>query len=157
MITHHDIRLALPNEARRVATMSRDFIETGLGWRWTSDRVLKCLHDEATNVVVAGRDGEIAGFAIMEYAEESSHLLLLAVHQEARRHGVGSALLAWLEKTVLTAGIGKIYLEVRSRNEAARAFYRELGYREIKLIRRFYRGQEDAIRMAKDMWIKPER
>jgi ribosomal-protein-alanine N-acetyltransferase len=82
---------------------------------------------------------------------------LLAVHEEARRQGVGSALLAWLEKTVLTAGIGKIYLEVRSRNEAARAFYRELGYREIKLIRRFYRGQEDAIRLAKDMWIKPER
>jgi ribosomal-protein-alanine acetyltransferase len=157
MITHRDIRLALPTEARRVAMMSRDFIETGLGWRWTSDRVLKCLHDEATNVVVAGRDCEIAGFAIMEYADDSAHLLLLAVHEQARRQGVGSALLAWLEKTVLTAGIGKIYLEVRSRNEAARAFYRELGYRELKLIRRFYRGQEDAVRLAKDLWIKPER
>jgi ribosomal-protein-alanine N-acetyltransferase len=158
MITHHAIRLALPNEARRVAKMSRDFIETGLGWRWTSDRVLKCLHDEATNVVVvAGRDGEIAGFAIMEYAEDAAHLLLLAVHEDARRQGIGSALLAWLEKTVLTAGIGKIFLEVRTRNEEARAFYRELGYREIKLIRRFYRGQEDAIRMSKLMWVKPER
>jgi ribosomal-protein-alanine N-acetyltransferase len=152
MITHHDIRLALPSDARRVAVMSRDFIEVGLGWRWTSDRILKCLYDDATNVVVAAQDSDLAGFAIMEYADESAHLLLLAVREEVRRQGVGTTLMSWLEQTALVAGIGKIYLEARTRNDAARAFYRELGYREIKLIRRFYRGQEDCIRMAKDLW-----
>jgi ribosomal-protein-alanine N-acetyltransferase len=154
MIAHHDIRLALPADARRVAVMSRDFIETGLGWRWTSDRILNCLHDEATNVLIAEREGELAGFAIMEYADDSAHLLLLAVQRDLRRQGIGSTLVVWLETTALTAGIAKIYLEARTRNEEARAFYRALGYREIKLIRRFYRGQEDGIRMAKDLWEK---
>lgn len=154
MITHHDIRLAVPGDARRVAAMSRDFIESGLGWRWTSDRILNCLHDQATNVVVAEQDGELAGFAIMEYGDDSAHLLLLAVQHEARRQGVGATLMSWLETTALTAGIGRIYLEARARNRDARAFYHELGYREIKLIRRFYRGQEDGVRLAKDLWSR---
>jgi ribosomal-protein-alanine N-acetyltransferase len=154
MIAHQDIRLALPADARRVAVMSRDFIETGLGWRWTSDRILNCVHDKATNVVVTERGGRIVGFAIMEYGDDSAHLLLLAVQEEARRQGIGSTLVSWLEVTALTAGIAKIYLEARTRNHDARAFYHELGYREIKLIRRFYRGQEDGVRMAKDLHAK---
>lgn len=154
MITHHDIRLAVPDDARRVAVMSRDSIEVGLGWRWTSERILNCLHDRDTNVVVAEQDGELAGFAIMEYGDDTAHLLLLAVREEARRQGIGSTLVSWLEMTALTAGIEKIFLEARTRNEEARAFYCGLGFREIKLIRGFYRGREDGVRMVKNLRSK---
>lgn len=147
----------MPADARRVAAMSRDFIEVGLGWRWTADRILHCLNDKATNVVVAEQYDKLAGFAIMEYGDDKAHLLLLAVLEQARRQRIGSTLVSWLESTALTAGIANIFLEARTRNEAARAFYRALGYREIKLIRGFYRGREDGVRMAKDLWSKTRR
>jgi ribosomal-protein-alanine N-acetyltransferase len=151
-IVHHAIRLATPADARRIAGMSRDFIETGLGWRWTSDRVLQCMHDAATNVIVAEHAGRVTGFAIMEYADESAHLLLLAVQEPTRRRGIGAAMVAWLETTALIAGIGAIHLDSRAGNGNARAFYRALGYNEIKMIPRFYRGREDGVRIAKDLW-----
>jgi ribosomal-protein-alanine acetyltransferase len=152
MISQHDIRLAQPRDAARIAVMSRDFIESGLGWRWTEERIAKCMRDATINVVVAGEGAQLSGFGIMEYRDEEAHLLLLAVQMAARRHGVGSALMSWLEATVLTAGIGMVYLESRLNNREARAFYKKLGYRELAVKPRYYRGREDAIRLAKDLW-----
>ena len=152
MISQHDIRLAQPGDASRIAGMSRDFIECGLGWRWTADRVAKCMRDAATNVVVTGDGMQLSGFAIMEYRDDEAHLLLLAVQLAARRRGVGTALMSWLEATVLTAGIRTVYLEARLRNDEARAFYGKLGYRELAIRPRYYRGREDAVRLAKDLW-----
>ena len=149
---HYDIRLACPREARPIAEMSRDDIEQGLGWRWTETRVLSCIRHPAVNVAVAREGSALAGFGIMEYGEDEAHLLLFAVHRRRRRAGVGAALVRWLEATALTAGIGLIRLEARVDNPGARSFYRALGYRETRTIRGFYRGREDAVSIAKDLW-----
>ena len=149
---HYDIRLARAGEARPIAEMSRDDIEQGLGWRWTETRVLSCIRHPAVNVAVAREGSALAGFGIMEYGEDEAHLLLFAVHRRRRRAGVGAALVRWLEATALTAGIGLIRLEARVDNPGARDFYRALGYRETRTIRGFYRGREDAVSIAKDLW-----
>ena len=60
---------------------------------------------------------------------------------------------AWLEACALTAGIGTVYLEARLRNQEARSFYRRLGYREIALVRGYYQGREDGVRIARDLWL----
>ena len=49
-------------------------------------------------------------------------------------------------------GSGLIRLEARVNNPEARGFYRALGYRETRTIRGFYRGREDAVSIAKDLW-----
>ena len=152
MTTDRDIRLAMTGDAQRIAAMSRDFVEYGLGWRWTPQRILRCIRDPAINVTVSGDAGRLAGFAIMQYHQEAAHLLLLAVADSHRRRGVGSALIGWLEDTVLTAGIGTIYLDARAQNRGARDFYRHLGYSEVRVNRGFYRGREDGVRIAKDLW-----
>ena len=153
-MTDHDIRLAVADDAPGIAAMSRDFIEYGLGWRWTPERVLRCVRDPKINVAAAGNIGQLSGFGIMQYYENEAHLLLLAVQDSQRRKGIGSALISWLETTALTAGIGAIYLDARAQNEAARAFYRKLGYQEVRVVRRFYRGREDGVRIAKDLWTQ---
>ena len=154
------IDLARAADALAIAELSRDTIEHGLGWRWTRDRVLRCIRDPSTNVIVARRtatDGcDVIGFGIMQYQDrnddETAHLLLFAVAPVLRRQGIGSALLAWLESTALTAGTGVISLEARTTNHEARAFYRHHGYREGAHVPAMYRGVEDGLRIAKDLW-----
>ena len=151
MIGHPNIRLARRADAVRIAEMSRDFIEAGLGWRWTPARVRKAIGDPDTNVVLVREGSRLRGFAIMEYRAEEAHLLLLAVATADRRRGIGAALMAWLELTVRTAGIGLIRLEARKGNRAARAFYRQLGYREQEVVPGYYRSREDAVRLVKHL------
>jgi ribosomal-protein-alanine N-acetyltransferase len=157
MILKHDIRLATPADAQAIGAMSRDLIEHGFRWRWTPARIRRCLVDTATNVAVAtAGDGErIAGFAIMRYADDEAHLVLLGVDPALRRRGIASALIAWHETAALTAGIGVAYVEARAANDAARALYRSLGYHEVQRVRGYYEGVESAVRLAKDLWASP--
>jgi len=150
MIDASEIRLALPQDAVRIATMSRDYVEDGLGWGWTPARVLRSIRDRATNVVVAECGADLAGFGIMKYLDDDAHLLLFAVRPEYRRRGVGSGLVTWLESTATTAGIELIFLETRATNTAAREFYAARGYRELATLPRYY-GSEDAVRIGKDL------
>jgi ribosomal-protein-alanine N-acetyltransferase len=147
-----DIRLARAVDASAIAAMSRDFIEQGLGWSWTMQRVARSIRDSQTNVVTAWDAARLAGFGIMKYKDDEAHLLLFAVRDSHRRRGIGSALVGWLERTALVAGIGVILLETRTTNEAARAFYGNLGYREIATVPGYYRGVESGVRLAKDLW-----
>ncbi|MBC7954626.1 MAG: ribosomal protein S18-alanine N-acetyltransferase [Cytophagales bacterium] len=151
MITESDISLAVPADAVAIAALSRRAIEHGLDWRWTPHRVMNSMADADTNVVVARRGADLLGFAIMSYAAADAHVLLLATQPRCRRQGVGSALLAWLELTARVAGINKVYLEARSDNAGARAFYRHHGFAEVDRRTGYYQGVEDAVRMAKTL------
>lgn len=147
----HDfaITLASASDARPIAELSRDTIEIGLGWSWTPRRVSRAIADPAVNVIVA-RDGALlTGFAVMRYLDDEAHLLLLAVHARARRAGLGSALLRWLEHTARVAGIREIRLESRYANRAARAFYAAHGYDTVGVRRGYYSGVEDAACLGK--------
>jgi len=145
-------RLATPADAPVIATLSRDLIETGLGWSWTPMRVARNIRDRDTVVVVAGAPDRVAGFAIMYFAMEEAHLNLLAVRPDRRRAGLGSGLVRWLEASALTAGIGIVHLEARASSAGARAFYEKLGYRCVECLRGYYRGREDALHMTHDLW-----
>ena len=152
MIAHHAIRLALPDDAPRIAGMSRDLIEHGFRWKWTPSSIRGCIRNPAMNVAVAPADPGIAGFAIMQYKDDEAHLMLLGVDPAQRRKGVATALMAWHETAALTAGIGTIYLEARAGNAGAREFYRALGYQEVQYVRGYYANREDGVRFAKDLW-----
>ena len=136
----------------RIAEMSRAFIEHGLGWSWTPERVTREIQSKSSNVVVAEDGAKVIGFAIMSYAGDEARLNLFAVDPGHRRKGVGTRLIQWLEKTVLVAGTGVVYLEARSGNLAAIRFYESLGYRVVQRIPRYYSGRETAVRMAHDLW-----
>jgi ribosomal-protein-alanine N-acetyltransferase len=154
MITNLTLRLATRADAPTIARLSRDRIEQGLGWSWTAPRVLRSIVDAASNVVVAQDGAHLRGFGIMKYHDDEAHLLLLAVEEQSCRSGVGSALVAWLEKAALVAGVGQVYLEARLSNAAARGFYGHLGYREIQTLPGYYQGREACVRLARDLWLE---
>lgn len=139
------LRPAHPSDAAGLATLSRLHVEYGLRWRWTPRRIRQAIRDTETIVLVASRNGEQVGFAIMRFGEWTAHLLLLAVDPSCRRAGIGRALLDWLDATCRTAGIREVRLEVREANSPARDFYASLGYIVVDRIERYYDGREAAL------------
>lgn len=149
-----ELRLGRMRDATSIALLSRTAIEAGLpAWTWTPSRVARSIRQAETATVVACRGERLVGFAIMEFGEETGHLNLLAVNQDCRRSGLGRRLLKWLEASALTAGIGRIHVEVRERNGGARAFYAALGFFETELVPRYYCACETAVRMVRDLRV----
>ena len=158
------IRLAEPRDAQAVAMMSRDFVEAGLGWKYDAARMMRAIRDRETLAVVAcegakssasagAARGALTGFAIMEFGDERAHLVLLAVRPSHRRLGIGQRLLDWLLESARCAGMASIHLELRASNDAARRFYRAMGFYETVLVPGYYRGgegrKEGALRMLR--------
>ncbi len=140
--------LATKTDALGIAQMSRDLIETGLGWSWTAARVLRSIRDPDAVVLVARQGRRLIGFAIMDFGDEAAHLALLAVDPSHRRRGLGRHLFDWLKESALTAGIAVVKLELRAGNLEAQHFYRCLGFEEIGWTVGYYRQRETALRMA---------
>jgi len=165
------IRPAEPRDAQAISAMSRDFIESGLGWKYDAARVLRAMRDKETMAVVACEGGKgqtkgapggavagsvatsVAGFAIMEFGDERAHLVLLAVRPSHRRLGIGQRMLDWLLESARVAGMASIHLELRASNDAARRFYRAMGFYETVLVPGYYRSgegkKEGALRMLR--------
>ncbi|MGZ8259468.1 MAG: GNAT family N-acetyltransferase [Caldimonas sp.] len=143
------IRFATRADALCIAEMSRDFIEHGLGWSWTRERILRSLRHRDTNAIVAVHEADRAGFGLMKYGDDEAHLLLLAVKPSHRRLGVGSTMVAWLERCAEVAGVCRITLEARASNDAARAFYLRHGYTQAQLLPGYYGGRETSVRMVR--------
>jgi ribosomal-protein-alanine N-acetyltransferase len=149
-----ELKLARLRDAQRMAQMSRDLVEHGLLWSWTAPRIATHIHGQDSNVLTAWIGDHLTGFAIMQFHTEHAHLNLLAVDPPYRRFGIGRKLVTWLEETARVGGIFTISLEVRANNGGARAFYRTLGYQEVRAIPGYYSGRETAIRMTHDLKIR---
>lgn len=152
MIDNDEIGLAKISDAVRIAEMSRELIESGLGWSWTPSRLTREINDKFTNVIVMREGNEVIGFAVMKYLDQEARLNLFGVHPDYRRKGIGTRMISWLEETALINGNGVIYLETRLKNRSAREFYKSLGYKVVKRIPRYYQGRETAVQMAHDLW-----
>ena len=139
--------LARPDDAPALALMSRDLIETGLGWAYRAERIARMIGDSETATIVARDGASAAGFATMTFGAERAHLVLLAVCAPYRRRGIARRMIAWLRATAVTAGIASIHVELRAGNPGAYALYRATGFTEILRLPGYYRGRETAIRM----------
>ncbi len=143
--------LARHSDVVAIARMSRDLIEDGLDWSWTSERVEASVRRRDALVVVARAEARLVGFAIMRYHDDDAHLDLLGVAPDFRRRGLGRQLMEWLEKPALVAGITAVFLEVRESSSGAQAFYERLGYRKLGRLPGYYQGRESALRMGRDL------
>jgi len=141
------LELARPTDAPRIAGMSRRLVEYGLPVRWDRRQVAGRIRDPDVEAVVARTGVGIAGFGLMsfDFARRRAHLLLFAVEPRWRRRGVGAALYGYLETIAKRGGITELRLEVRARNQGARAFYRTRGFAEVARLPGYYERREDAL------------
>jgi len=109
---------------------------------------------------VSGNGGSpagILGFIVAETRSKSGHIITIDVVAEARRAGVGSALLRAAEEQLVRAGVVAVALETPVNNEAAIRFYRQKGYFVERTVTGYYSNQLDALVMMKELARLPVR
>ena len=105
---------------------------------------------------VAVEEGRVIGYAVAKVEAafkvrclkvyRRCHLANLAVDPGSRGRGVGTKLLEEVVRYARRRGAVEVYLEVRSRNTAARQFYEKRGFSEKKYKKGYY-ADDDAIVM----------
>ncbi len=84
------------------------------------------------------------GFVLARVAADEAEVLTLAVMPEARRAGLGRALMVAAMEAAVVRGAAAMLLEVAEGNGAARGLYAALGFSVVGRRRRYY-GAEDAL------------
>ncbi len=101
----------------------------------------------ADGVPVGG--SKILGFIVAEKQRQTGHIITIDVIEEARRLGVGSALLTAAEVRLLENGAIAVELETAVNNDPAIRFYKQRGYFVERTVRGYYSNQLDALVMGK--------
>lgn len=76
------------------------------------------------------------GAAMVNY--DSADLLDIAVLENMRGQGIGSALMQFLLDECKRRGVKEIFLEVRTTNEGAIALYTKFGFEQISVRKNYY-------------------
>jgi ribosomal-protein-alanine N-acetyltransferase len=82
---------------------------------------------------------------------KKGHVVSVAVLEEHRGKGVGTALMLEGINGIIIRKSDEIYLEVRVSNESAVQLYKKLGFIIKSRLKSYYRDGEDAFLMAKDL------
>ena len=99
----------------------------------------------AENRIYLAADEEgVVGFAGAMLVADEAHVTNLLVDPAWRRRGIGFELVRSLIEAAVEAGARHLTLEVRSRNEAARALYARVGLAPVG-VRQGYYGDDDAL------------
>ena len=115
---------------------------------WSEQALLVLCREHGTGFVALSEDGTPLAYVGMTYAADEGSITNVATHPDARRQGLGRAVVSALLSHAPTLGLTDVYLEVRVSNEAAIALYRSLGFEEVGRRRHFYRHPtEDALLM----------
>ena len=117
---------------------------------WTREQLESQLPD-AQHVFLVAVDGEsVLGYVGMMFVLDEGCISNVAVSPEARRCGIGDALIAELLLRAEEKALSFVTLEVRESNEAAIRLYQKHGFQKVGLRKKYYDlPKEDAILMTK--------
>lgn len=117
---------------------------------WSRDALYGELLADALRLPLAAElDGRVCGFLMAWRVVDQLHVLNVAAAPDARRRGVGTALLREAARRALADGLLELTLEVRASNRGARDFYLRHGFAETGRRPRYYADNgEDAVIMT---------
>ncbi|CAK1227260.1 GNAT family N-acetyltransferase [Fructobacillus evanidus] len=108
------------------------------------NQLLQLLEDQRHHLLAVAENSqhEILGYLHAEvyqeiYADSALNILALAVNQSAQGQGIGTALIEWLEEAGKNRKIRIIRLNSGANRQDAHAFYRHLGFEEVKTQKKF--------------------
>jgi ribosomal-protein-alanine N-acetyltransferase len=146
------IRRATPLDIPSIVAVEKElFIDP-----WEQAVFLEALTYYPTTYYVAVRDGRVVGFVVggLEDTGENlyGHLCNLGVTAPYQYRGIGKLLVNRIEHQFALQLAGGVQLEVRSSNTKAQNFYRDIGYRDVFQLAKYYSNGEDAVVMMK--WFR---
>ena len=111
---------------------------------WSARSVTEQLAASGT-VYCLLKDGDnYAGYILGSIAADEAEIYRIAVLPAFRKQGLGKKLMgAFLDKIKENAAV--VFLEVRSRNNAAIALYRAFGFEQIAVRKRYYKDDDALI------------
>jgi ribosomal-protein-alanine N-acetyltransferase len=143
MIVHAaDAETDLASLARLHATCFED--------AWTEQALRDLLKTTGTTAFYARQ-----GFVVTRVAGDEAEILTLAVTPDARRQGIGRALMVAAVQYAQGAGARTMFLEVAQSNVGAAALYGSLGFREVGRRKSYYAPSEDAYILRMDLPAHP--
>ncbi len=142
--------LAGPDRASQIAELHAQLFDPA--WSEPSVRQLLEHPAAATYVALAGVPKTPIGFVMSQIAGDEAEILSIGVVSDEQRRGVAVILVEGLVRALQRMEIRKVFLEVASGNEPAKALYARLGFREIGRRKAYYRfadgRAEDAVNLA---------
>ena len=131
---------------KAIAALERECFSTP----W-SEGILRAQLGRPSSVFFAAcLDGEVVGYLGMERVLDEGYIDNIAVHPDARRHGVASALLD-VYCRFGAANLAFLTLEVRVSNTAAIGLYEKYGFHQAGLRPGYYQNpREDALIMTRE-------
>lgn len=104
---------------------------------WTRGNFVDSLNAGGTSWIMQ-LHGVTVGYAVLATGAGEAHLLNLSVAAGWQRRGLGRDLLTYVIEFIKEKKLSSLFLEVRVSNAAARALYRQAGFREIGVRRGYY-------------------
>ena len=116
---------------------------------WSEKAVLETLRQPTALCLVAEKAGRRVGYLLAYQAADEIEIARVAVVEEVKRQGVGTALMKKLQEEGTQRKAGKILLDVREKNYTAQAFYEKTGFKKDGVRKSFYtEPEEDAVLMS---------
>lgn len=113
---------------------------------WSEASFREALTSAWTFGIVAQTGRGVAGYLIAREVAGTGEVLNLAVAPEARRRGIGGALLEAGLVALRHRRVTEVFLEVRESNRSAQALYLGRGFRPVGQRAAYYRNpREDAL------------
>jgi ribosomal-protein-alanine N-acetyltransferase len=118
-------------------------------WPWSSWIFFQELVAPERYYIVAEIQGEIVGYAGLQWILEEGHVTNIAVKKSWQRRGIGSILLENLIARARELNLKFITLEVRVSNFAAQKLYQKFGFVVEGMRKNYYvKPVEDAVIMT---------
>ncbi len=109
------------------------------------------LASAATVSLVAEADGQAVGYLFLGVSVPEAEIYRIGVLPEARRAGVGDALLEAGLARLSDMGVHTLFLDVRAGNEPAQNLYKKHGFSVCGTRQDYYRTpKEDAVLMRRE-------
>lgn len=137
------IRAAGPESALLLAALHASAFP--VAERWSGQAIALMLELPGHFALLAVEGDAPLGFAMGRVAADQAEVLTLAVHPEARRAGLGLALMQALAGEAMNRGAVELFLEVAETNLPARALYQRLGATAAGRRRAYYPDGADAL------------
>ncbi len=118
---------------------------------WSYKTLASVFEQPSFSGVLCEDDGEIAGYGNITIAADSADIGNIAVAENYRSGGIGTAILKKLCDTAKEKCAEKVFLEVRVSNSDAMKLYLKNGFVGVYARTRYYPDGEDCLVMVKNL------